>query len=244
MSLRQIVLDTETTGLEADQGHRIIEIGCLELINRRPSGNNYWKYLNPDREIDAGAVQVHGLTNAFLADKPHFHQLAQELWDYLKGAELVIHNAGFDVGFLNREFQRCGIDTPLAEVCTITDTVTMARKLHPGQKVNLDALCRRYGVDNSSREFHGALLDARLLSDVYLAMTGGQSRLVLDGPGDGSKQPRRSRLLEQLRVDAAGLPLAVPRASEAELAAHQERLKGIAKKTGGKCLWATELPEH
>jgi DNA polymerase-3 subunit epsilon len=175
--MRQIVLDTETTGLEVEQGHRVIEIGCVELKARRPTGQNFWRYVNPDREIEAGAVAVHGITNEFLADKPRFHELAQELFSYLDGAELIIHNASFDVGFLNREFSRCGIDTPLDQVCTITDTVAMARKLHPGQKVNLDALCKRYGVDNTNRKFHGAQLDAELLAEVYLAMTGGQSRL-------------------------------------------------------------------
>ena len=196
--MRQIVLDTETTGLEVDQGHRIIEIGCLELVNRRPSGRTWWKYLNPDREIDAGAVQVHGLTNAFLADKPRFHEVAQELREFLEGSELIIHNAPFDLGFLNREFLRCGFEAPLSECCGVTDTVTMARRLHPGQKANLDALCKRYGVDNSGRDFHGALLDARLLADVYLAMTGGQSRLTLEQSGAGTGA-RHSRLLEQLQ---------------------------------------------
>ncbi|MDP3857410.1 MAG: DNA polymerase III subunit epsilon [Stagnimonas sp.] len=238
--MRQIILDTETTGLEVDQGHRIIEIGCLELINRRPTGKNLHKYLNPDREIDAGAVQVHGLTNSFLADKPLFHEIAEELRNYLTGAELVIHNAAFDVGFLNREFLRCGYDQPLAERCKITDTVAMARKLHPGQKVNLDALCKRYGVDNSGRDFHGALLDARLLADVYLAMTGGQSRLTLEQAG-GTQGARHSRLLDQLRSQSAGLALPVPRASAEEIELHQARLKGLVKKAG-QCFWMEDLP--
>lgn len=238
--MRQIILDTETTGLEVDQGHRIIEIGCVELVNRRPTGNNLHLYLNPDREIDAGAVAVHGITNAMLADKPRFHEVAQRLRQYLTGAELIIHNAPFDVGFLNREFQRCGHDQPLAALCTVTDTVAMARKLHPGQKVNLDALCKRYGVDNSGREFHGALLDARLLADVYLAMTGGQSRLSLEQAG-GAQGARHSRLLEQLRLQSGGLPLAVPKASAAELEAHQARLKALVKKAG-RCLWSGDLP--
>lgn len=238
--MRQIILDTETTGLEVDQGHRIIEIGCLELVNRRPTGKNLHQYLNPDREIDAGAVAVHGITNARLANEPRFHEVAQTLRDYLTGAELIIHNAAFDIGFLNKEFLRCGYDQPLAEICTVTDTVAMARKLHPGQKVNLDALCRRYGVDNSGRDFHGALLDARLLADVYLAMTGGQSRLTLEQSG-GSQGSRHSRLLEQLRSEVSGLPLAVPRASAAEIEAHQARLKGLVKKAG-KCFWPEDLP--
>ena len=238
--MRQIVLDTETTGLEVDQGHRVIEIGCIELVNRRPTGNNLHQYLNPDREIDAGAVAVHGITNARLANEPRFHETAQKLRDYLTGAELIIHNAAFDVGFLNKEFQRCGFEPPLGEICAITDTVSMARKLHPGQKVNLDALCRRYGVDNSGRDFHGALLDARLLADVYLAMTGGQSRLTLEQSGAGAGA-RHSRLLEQLRSQGAGLPLTVPRASADELEQHQARLKGLVKKAGS-CFWSGDLP--
>lgn len=238
--MRQIILDTETTGLEVDQGHRVIEIGCVELFNRRPTGNNLHQYLNPDREIDVGAVAVHGITNARLANEPRFHEVAQKLRDYLSGAELIIHNAAFDVGFLNKEFLRCGHDQPLAEICKVTDTVAMARKLHPGQKVNLDALCRRYGVDNSGRDFHGALLDARLLADVYLAMTGGQSRLTLEQSG-GGQGVRHSRLLEQLRGEAMTLPLSVPRASAEEMDAHQSRLKGLVKKAG-KCFWPEDLP--
>ena len=240
MTLRQIVLDTETTGLMVDQGHRVIEIGCVEMKDRRPTGNNFWRYVNPDREIDAGAVEVHGITNAFLADKPMFHELAQALLDYLTGAELIIHNASFDVGFLNREFQRCGIDTQLAEVCTITDTVSMARKMHPGQKANLDALCKRYGIDNANRKFHGALLDAQLLAEVYLAMTGGQSRLLLDAGGTSSTR-RGSRVLAQLQLFAAEQPAVIVHASEAEMQLHHERLKGLVKKTG-KTLWPDELP--
>lgn len=238
--LRQIVLDTETTGLEVDQGHRVIEIGCIELVSRRPTGSNLHQFLNPDREIDAGAVAVHGITNARLENEPRFHQFAQRLRDYLTGAELIIHNAAFDIGFLNREFQRCGFDQPLAELCKVTDTVAMARKLHPGQKVNLDALCKRYGVDNSGREFHGALLDARLLADVYLAMTGGQSRLSLEQSGSAAGA-RHSRLLEQLRSQSAGRPLTVPRASAGERELHQARLKALVKKAGS-CFWSSDLP--
>ncbi|HEX4896489.1 MAG TPA: DNA polymerase III subunit epsilon [Solimonas sp.] len=234
---RQIVLDTETTGLEVDLGHRVIEIGCVELRNRRPTQNHWHRYLQPDREIDPGAEAVHGISNAFLADKPRFAELARELWDYLAGAELIIHNASFDVGFLDREFALAGLPGKLAEVCTITDTVSMARKLHPGQKVNLDALCKRYSVDNSNRDFHGALLDARLLADVYLAMTGGQSRLVLDD-GSGGQGGRRSRFAELL--GAGDGPLPVVRPGEEELAAHREKLKYLAKKSG-KTLWAGEL---
>lgn len=229
---RQVVLDTETTGLEAEQGHRIIEIGCVELIKRRPTGNNFWRYVNPDREIDRGAIEVHGITNEFLADKPKFHEMAQELWEYIKGAELIIHNAAFDVGFLNAEFGRLGFTLKVANICEVTDTVGMARKMHPGQRVSLDALCKRYEVDNSSRDQHGALLDARLLADVYLAMTGGQNRLMLDSD-DGAGGASRSRFVELL--GASTNPLPVQRASAEELEAHQARLTKMAAK--GKCLW-------
>lgn len=235
---RQIILDTETTGLEVDLGHRIIEIGCIELRNRRPTQNNFHRYLNPEREIDAGAISVHGITNERVAQEPTFTALAQQIWDYLAGAELIIHNAPFDLAFLNAEFARAGVLRKLEEVCVITDTVSMARRLHPGQKVNLDALCKRYAVDNSHRDFHGALLDARLLADVYLAMTGGQSKLVLDDEGAG--QHRRSRFAELLGASAAALPVIV--ASTEEQAAHLERLKKIDDKSKGHCLWRGDLP--
>ncbi len=240
MSTRQIVLDTETTGLVVDEGHRIIEVGCIEMKDRKPTGNNFWRYVNPDREIDDGAVAVHGITTAFLADKPLFHEIAQDLLDYLQGAELLIHNANFDVGFLNREFQRCGIDTKLAEVCKITDTVSMARKMNPGQKASLDALCKRYGIDNTNRKFHGALLDAQLLAEVYLAMTGGQSRLLLDAGGNANAR-RGGRVLAQLQAMAAANSPVVLCANEEELALHQARLKMLAKKSG-KTIWLDELP--
>jgi DNA polymerase-3 subunit epsilon len=237
--MRQVVLDTETTGLEVDQGHRIIEIGCVELKHRRPTGQNFQRYLNPDRPSDPGAVAIHGLTDAFLADKPRFADIARELLDYLKGAELLIHNASFDVGFVNKELARCGIDTPLESLCTVTDTVSMARKLHPGQRASLDALCQRYGVNNSNRKFHGALLDAELLAEVYLAMTGGQSRLLLEGSGSAGA-PRRSRVLEQLQSSSAGKPAIVIAASEAEWAAHRQRLQGLVKKSGATA-WPQDL---
>jgi DNA polymerase-3 subunit epsilon len=236
---RQIILDTETTGLSAEQGHRIIEIGCVEMKNRRPSGNNFHHYVNPQRAIDAGAQQVHGLSAEFLSAKPLFADIAQQLWDYLSGAELVIHNAPFDMGFLEMEFSRLGYAQKLSEVCTVTDTVTMARRLNPGQKANLDALCKRYNVDNSNRDLHGALLDARLLADVYLAMTGGQSRLVLDDDTGSAHAQGRSRLAELL------LPLhvqgAVIKPDENELLRHQTRLAAIRKKAG-KLIWQDEVP--
>jgi len=229
---RQIILDTETTGLEAEQGHRIIEIGCVELVNRRYTHNNFWHYVNPEREIDEGAMQVHGIRNEFLHGKPKFHELAKELWAYLKGAELIIHNAAFDVGFLDKEFGRLGFTQKIADICVITDTVAMARKMHPGQRVSLDALCKRYEVDNSGRDLHGALLDARLLADVYLAMTGGQNRLMLDSGEEGGGL-RRSRFVELLGSPTGPLPVQLP--STEELAAHHARLKKMADK--GKCLW-------
>ena len=228
--MRQIVLDTETTGLEADQGHRIIEIGCLELKDRRQTGHNFWHYLNPDREIDAGAIAVHGITNEFLVDKPRFSMLARELWDYLAGAELLIHNAAFDIGFLDREFARCGFEASITTVCAVTDTVTMARRLHPGQKNNLDALCKRYFVDNSNRRFHGALLDAQLLAEVYLAMTGGQSKLTLEREGPKAV-PRENRLLAQLQHQASCEPVIIA-ATDDECARHAQRIEAIKKKSG------------
>jgi len=179
--MRQIVLDTETTGLEVSQGHRIIEIGCVELLNRRVTGNHWHHYMNPQREIDAGAYQVHGISNDFLEDKPLFADLAADFCEYVKGAELIIHNAAFDIGFLNRELSLTELMlAPLEDSCGILDTLVLARQKHPGQKNNLDALCKRYDIDNNERSLHGALLDARILADVYLAMTGGQTSLGLD----------------------------------------------------------------
>ena len=233
MTDRQIVLDTETTGLEPSQGHRIIEIGCLELKNRRPTGNNFWHYLNPDREIDAGAIEVHGITNEFLADKQRFADVADKLLEYLRGAELIIHNASFDVGFIDAEFAKLdGKYPPLAEICEITDTVAMARKKHPGQRASLDALCKRYEVDNSSRELHGALLDAQLLADVYLLMTGGQSGLDLSvarptGADGGA---------ERLFAKAANRPQRIA-VSDEERAAHDARVAAIAKASGVRLSW-------
>ena len=234
---RQIILDTETTGLSVEQGHRIIEIGCVEMKGRRPSGNNFHHYVNPQREVDFGAQQVHGLSTEFLSTKPLFADIAQQLWDYLSGAELIIHNAPFDMGFLEMEFSRLGFAQKLGDVCTVTDTVSMARRLHPGQKANLDALCKRYGVDNSNRDLHGALLDARLLADVYLAMTGGQSRLVLDTQA-GSSAPRRSRLTEILTPKFSDA--VIGQATEEEVKAHQVKLAAIQKKSG-KLIWVDEI---
>jgi DNA polymerase-3 subunit epsilon len=228
---RQIVLDTETTGLEPSQGHRIIEIGCVELINRRLTGNNYHQYLQPDREIDEGALQVHGISNEFLSDKPRFEDIVDDLMNYLKGAELVIHNAPFDVGFLDHELKLVGEQYGLIkDHCSITDTLVMARKMHPGQKNNLDALCKRYEVNNSQRDLHGALLDAEILSDVYLRMTGGQVGLALDSEQSTSRAGGRSTAA---RISADRPPLKVVSASKDELAAHTEFLH----KMGDSCLW-------
>ena len=206
--MRQVVLDTETTGLEASQGHRIIEIGCVELVNRKLTGNHYQQYINPEREIDAGAFRVHGITDEFLQDKPVFANIADDFLDFVRGAELIIHNAAFDIEFLNHELGRIGGgETRMEDVCQIVDSIAIARHKHPGQRNSLDALCRRYGVDNSQRTLHGALLDAEILADVFLAMSGGQTAFQLAGTdpnaaqGPGLTGPRRlSRERPRLRV--------------------------------------------
>ena len=235
--MRQIVLDTETTGLEASQGHRIIEIGCVELVNRRLTGNHYHQYINPRREIDQGAIEVHGITSDFLADKPVFDQVAGEFVDYIAGAELIIHNAPFDLGFLNAELRRLDKDyQQLETVCSIVDTLVMARGKHPGQRNNLDALCQRYGVDNSQRDLHGALLDAEILADVYLAMTGGQTTFQLSDSGPDTGEGHGGG--EQIRrLPADRQPLPVITASAEELAAHEAQLEAIAADSGGRVLW-------
>jgi DNA polymerase-3 subunit epsilon len=235
---RQIILDTETTGLEVTQGHRIIEIGCVELVNRRLTGRHFHQYINPDREVDAGAFEVHGISNAFLADKPRFHQIADAFLEFVDGADIIIHNAAFDLGFLNAELKLIGrVEcTPLERVHHVIDTLQLARSRHPGQKNNLDALCKRYGVDNSQRDLHGALLDAEILADVYLAMTGGQTALSL-GTQDTADSGSGSRTTGIRRLPANRAPLRVVRASEAELAAHEETLQQLAKASGGNCIW-------
>jgi DNA polymerase-3 subunit epsilon len=233
--MRQIVLDTETTGLEPQDGHRIIEIGCVELLNRRLTGNNFHQYLQPDREIDAGAIEVHGITNEFLADKPRFLDVLGDFVAYIEGAELVIHNAPFDVGFLNHELKLCEYDRSLKELCGVLDTLALARKRHPGQKNNLDALCKRYEIDNSRRDLHGALLDAEILADVYLAMTGGQTSLSLGGAHEGGTAAGRAAKRRLLAADRP--PLRVIRADGQERAAHRQRLQTIAKAAGRPSLW-------
>ena len=232
--MRQIILDTETTGLEPERGHRIIEIGCIEMINRRLTGNSFHKYLNPQREVDSGALEVHGLSNEFLADKPLFADIASEFMDFIKGAELVIHNAPFDVGFIDTELERIPEEQyVIQDICPVLDTLVLAREMHPGQRNSLDALCRRYDVDNSQRDLHGALLDARILAEVFLAMTGGQADLSLESD-TGSRAGGQE---VEARVDRKGLVLKVIPASDGELAAHESLLDRLDEDSGGECLW-------
>ena len=231
--MRQIVLDTETTGLDHQQGHRIIEVGCVELVNRRLTGRHYHQYINPAREVEQGAMDVHGITNEFLADKPLFGAIAQDFWEFVRGAELVIHNAPFDVGFINNEFSMINF-AHLETECAILDTLALARQKHPGQKNNLNILCKRYGVDNSQRELHGALLDAEILADVYLLMTGGQTALALATEhAEGSEEHTQAGLG---RIDPNRQPLRVIRASTEELSAHQAKLD-VVEKAAGECVW-------
>jgi len=239
--MRQIVLDTETTGLEPDLGHRIIEIGCVELVNRRPSGRTFHKYIDPERAIDEGAAAVHGITREVLQGKPKFAEVVDELVLFIDGAELVIHNAAFDTAFLDAELARIqGQTRTIAKLCRVLDTLALARSMHPGQRNNLDALCKRYSIDNSRRELHGALLDARILADVYLAMTGGQAALALaesTATGGTAADSRAVRALVR-----PSIPLVVISATEEEMAAHTTMLAVIAKASGGKCLWPVVAP--
>ena len=231
--MRQVVLDTETTGLDPEEGHRIIEIGCVEIINRRLSNNRYHQYLQPDREIEAGAQEVHGITNEFLADKPRFGDVAADFLAFVEDAELIIHNAPFDVGFINHEIRRLKEEQgPLESRCKITDTLSLARKMHPGQKNSLDALCKRYEIDSSQRTLHGALLDAEILADVYLAMTGGQVALALDADPNQTTTAKNDD--KQLSFNAENL--IVQQASAEELTEHNAYLERIRKATG-ECVW-------
>lgn len=231
--MRQVILDTETTGLEPEQGHRVIEIGCVEIFKRRKTGRTFHRYLRPDREVDRGALQVHGITNEFLAQQPRFAEIVDELLEFIGGAELIIHNAAFDIAFLDAELKRLpGPRRQVRKLCGVLDTLPLARQMHPGARHSLDALCKRYGVDNSHREYHGALLDAQILLDVYLAMTGGQTTLIL---GD-TPQVNISASIEYVPVRPRG-PLRVIEASEEELAAHDKVLKAIDKASGNKTLW-------
>lgn len=234
--MRQIVLDTETTGLEVSQGHRIIEIGCVELENRRLTGNHYHQYINPKRDIDQGAIEVHGITLDFLADKPTFDQVGAEFLDFVRGAELIIHNAPFDIGFLDSELARTNDSNPgLKNICSVIDTLVMARSKHPGQRNNLDALCQRYDVDNSQRDLHGALLDAEILADVYLAMTGGQTALQLTDVAEAGSGGPAGELVRRLPADRKPLPVIM--ASKEERAAHDAQLDAIAASSDAKVVW-------
>lgn len=237
--MRQIILDTETTGLEPEQGHRVIEIGCVEIFNRRKTGRTFHRYLRPDREVDRGAIQVHGLTNEFLAQQPRFADVVEELVEFIHGAELIIHNAAFDLAFLDAEFGRLSPQRRVRELCGgVIDTLPMARKMHPGQRNSLDALCKRYGVDNSRRELHGALLDAQILMDVYLAMTGGQVTLVLsEAPLQVTNAGNEASFVARVRGS-----LRVVVASEEELTAHERILTLIDKASRGKTLWRQQEP--
>lgn len=233
--MRQIVLDTETTGLEPKQGHRIIEIGAVEIINRKLTGNHFHQYLQPDRESDEAALAVHGITSEFLADKPRFADVVEEFLEYIHGAELIIHNAPFDVGFLNHELGLLGSKWGKVEdICSILDSLVLAKHMRPGQKNNLDALCRYYGVNNSHRELHGALLDSEILADVYLVMTGGQVSLSLGGEVV-SNNPNAELAIR--RLDANRQKLVIQYADEEELKSHEDRLKAIDAASGGGCVW-------
>lgn len=237
---RIIVLDTETTGLEPSLGHRVIEIGCVEMVNRKLTGNHYHVYINPQREVEASAIEVHGITNEFLQDKPVFSQIAEDFLNFVNGAELVIHNAPFDVGFINHEFRMlANPPSDIENYCKITDSLALARKKHPGQRNSLNALCKRYGVDNSSRTLHGALLDSEILADVYLIMTGGQTSLSLGNQGAGGELGASGIC----RLSADRPPFKVVTPSEEEMASHKKTLAAIEKKTGS-CLWTSVFPDE
>lgn len=236
--MRQIVLDTETTGIDPNEGHRIIEIGCVELIERQLTGRHYHVYINPEREVEAEAITVHGITNEFLADKPKFAEVADEFFEFIKGAELVIHNAAFDVGFMDSEFARLKPVRKTADHCGVVDSLAIARAKHPGQKNNLDALCKRYGVDNSSRELHGALLDAEILADVYLLLTGGQTALSLDA---GSEEGGAAGGIRRLAADRP--TLAVVRPTDEESGAHDEFMAMLEKQAGETVWGRLQSPE-
>ena len=231
--MRQVVLDTETTGLNPQQGHRIIEIGAVELVDRQLNGRHFHVYINPERDIDQGALEVHGITEEFLRDKPRFAEIADDLMAFIDGAELIIHNAKFDIGFIDNELSLCHHEfSSVSAVATVLDTLELARDLHPGQRNSLDALCKRYEVDNSTRTLHGALLDSEILADVYLAMTGGQTDLglSLESVTAGAEDEEGGVLAERP-------PLTVVRASDEELLLHEARLQDIEKQSGGKCLY-------
>jgi DNA polymerase-3 subunit epsilon len=232
--MRQVVLDTETTGLTTEAGHRIIEIGCVELINRRPTQNRFHRYINPERAVEVGALQVHGIEDDFLARQPRFADVAAEFMEFVRGAELIIHNADFDVEFINHELKRIEhLPHQIRDCCQVLDTLALARRLHPGQRNTLDALAKRYGVDNSKRELHGALLDAQILAEIYLAMTGGQVSLLLEAEEIAAVASG----YVFAPIERAELTLRVHLATSEELAAHDEILEGIAAQAGRPALW-------
>ncbi|MFT2109594.1 DNA polymerase III subunit epsilon [Marinomonas sp. 2405UD68-3] len=236
MADRLVILDTETTGIDPKQGHRIIEIGCVEMIDRKLTNRHFHVYVNPEREVEIEAFNVHGISNEFLSDKPVFRDVAQDFLEFIKGAELIIHNAPFDVGFMDHEFSLLGGMPKTNDVCTVFDTLQFARKKHPGQKNNLDALCRRYGIDNSHRELHGALLDSEILADVYLLMTGGQTSLGLSNDDFNNKDGADSSAWTIRRLDSDRSMLKVIRANDSELELHDERLD-LIERGSGRVLW-------
>ena len=234
--MRQIVLDTETTGI--GEGHRIIEIGCIELVNRKFTGRQYHQYVNPNRLVDPEAMEVHGITDEFLLDKPAFSQIANEFIEFITGGQLVIHNAPFDVGFMDREFGSLNGYPKTADICTVLDTLVLARKMHPGQRNSLDALCRRYGIDNSHRELHGALLDSEILADVYLLMTGGQTNLILDAEASAKGHSNGDKSGEKIPVDQAiAANLVAWGVTADEDSEHKALLELLAKKSES-VLWS------
>ena len=239
---RMVVLDTETTGLEPSAGHRIIEIGCIELVDRQLTDRSFHQYVQPERKVDAEAVRVHGISDEFLKDKPPFAEVAEAFLEFVRGAELIIHNAPFDVGFINHEFSLLKLAIgKIEQYCTVTDSLVMARKKHPGQRNSLDALCKRYYIDNTHRTLHGALLDAQILADVYLRMTGGQADLALGATPEGDGRQGAQSTLKQ--VSAARPPLKVVQPSADELRRHREVLAGIAEQSG-VCLWEADRKQQ
>ena len=232
---RQIVLDTETTGIQPELGHRIVEIGCVELLDRKVTGNTYHQYINPERDMDDEVIKIHGLTNQFLADKPVFADIAADFVEFVSGAELSIHNAAFDVGFINHELARLK-QTGIDQVCSVVDTLALARAKHPGAKANLDALCRRYQIDNSARVYHGALLDSEILAEVYLRMTGGQVTFALDAQDSTSSDRQAANSAAVSSIQLSG-PLKVIRASEEDSAAHDALLEKLRGKAGDGLVW-------
>jgi DNA polymerase-3 subunit epsilon len=232
--VRQVVLDTETTGLDVSNGHRIIEVGCVEMINRRRTKRTFHKFVQPDRDIDEGAEEVHGITKEKLENEPRFVEIAADFLEFISGAELIIHNSAFDIGFLNNEFRLAGL-TPadVADYCQVVDTLAMARRIHPGQRNSLDALCKRYSIDDSRRDFHGALLDAQLLADVYLAMTGGQAALSLDRDASGGDTSGR----RPESMDRGAMPLRVIEATRQEIDRHEHQLALIDEASDEGAIW-------